>query len=78
MFQKSLSYLKVLGAGRVALGNFCSDDPSILEVTVKILSPRDVGSRDLCNFFENEEKLSNTLSKKITVSVSATGIEVLY
>jgi len=69
MFQKSLSYHKILGGGTVTLGNFFSDDPPILEVTVKTLSPRDVGSRDLCNFFENEEKLTNTLGKKLVVNV---------
>jgi len=36
MSQKSLRYLKILGAGTVKLGNFCSGDPQIIEVTVKI------------------------------------------
>jgi hypothetical protein len=69
MFQKSLSYLKILDGGTVTLGNFCSNDSQILEITAKFLSPRDVGSRDLCNFFENEEKLTNTLGKKLVVNV---------
>jgi len=37
-------YLKILGAGTVTLGNFCSDDPQILEAIVTTLSPRDVDS----------------------------------
>jgi hypothetical protein len=39
MFQKFLSDLKILGAGKVTLGNFCSGYPQILEATVTTLSP---------------------------------------
>jgi hypothetical protein len=49
------------------LGNFSSDDPQILEATVKTLPPRDVCSRDLCTPDENEEKHTNTLRKIIAL-----------
>jgi hypothetical protein len=68
MFQNSLNYLTILGAGMLTLGNLSSDDPQILEATVKTLSPRDVCSRDLCTPDENEEKHTNALSKIIAIA----------